>query len=67
MVEHGLAIMRNQDTVVDSRAFQKFRIANAVQLSISGGREIDRGFEPPDGLDNRELEIIVRLEQNAQE
>src|SRR5450432_3879876 len=59
--------MRHQNPVVPSRAFQDFRIADAFQPGLMSRREIDGRLAPPNRLDNRKLEIVIRLEANAQE
>ena len=66
VTEHGPAIMRHQNSVVLRRPLQEFRIADAVESGLSRRGEINRGLLPSNSLDNRELEIVIRLEANTQ-
>jgi hypothetical protein len=57
----------DQDSAFRSGAFQQFRIADPIQTGLLGRHEVNRGLAPPDGLDDSEFEVVVCLEENAQE
>lgn len=66
VVEHGPPIARKQNAALGRDAVEKFRIANAVQASLLRRRKADGRFLAPNRLNDGELEVVVRLEPQAQ-
>jgi len=67
MVQHRRAVVRYQNTAFGCGPVENFRITQVIQFGLEGRREINSGFGTPDGPDDSESEIVVRLEANAQE
>ncbi len=66
MSEHGRAIMRHQNPTSPFRAFEEFRIGDALQAGFASRGEVNAGLSLADRFDDSVFEIGVRLEAKAQ-